>query len=157
MAAESDVPTGPIFATRLAYKYQPKPTFAVEYGPTRDCDSSELRTFHVRPCAPTLPPPTAPQLAVAPSHPRSAATTPVPLARASFGDRIVGARMWWLHVRVLNAACPQAVVSPVTRDTDPERVYGELTTTYGEVFNEHTVSLDQVRRGAAVAQRAGRE
>ena len=33
----------------------------------------------------------------------------------------------------------------MTRDTDPERVYDELTTTYGEVFNERTVSLDQVR------------
>ena len=58
-------------------------------------------------------------------------------------------RMWWVRAPDMCfaavVACPQAVLSPVTRDTDPERVYGELTTTYGEVFNERTVSLDQVR------------
>ena len=63
MASESEVPTGPIFATRLAYKYHPKPTFAVEYGPTRECDSSELRTFQVRGRAPATSQPPAPRAA----------------------------------------------------------------------------------------------
>ena len=39
---------GPVHALRLAFKYEPKPTFAVEYGPSADCDASEIKTYMVR-------------------------------------------------------------------------------------------------------------
>ena len=40
--------------------------------------------------------------------------------------------------------CWQAEVSPVSTSTDPESVYDQLTTEFGDMFNERNVSLDQV-------------